>query len=120
MNRHDNNNSYCRVNSDFHPIHENLLIVRKGEILSIRKNTNRHWSGWKFCKNTSGEAGWIPERYLKIDGELAKVLRDYAYSELHVIKGDELFIEKEISGWLWCVNNNGNRGWIPVNNVDRI
>ena len=120
MKPNDNNHSICRVNSDFHPVHDNLLIIRKGEILSVRKNTNRHWSGWRFCKNASGESGWVPDRYIMVKDGMAKVLTDYAFKELHVTKGEELQIEKEISGWLWCINNNGNRGWIPVNNVDRI
>lgn len=116
----NNGHTYCRVNSDFPPIKEDIMIIRKGEILTIEKKTNRHWSGWKYCKNICGESGWVPERYLIIEEGFAKVIKNYAYKELPVSKGEELYIEKEISGWLWCLNTRGNRGWIPLNNVDRI
>jgi uncharacterized protein YgiM (DUF1202 family) len=55
----------------------------------------------------------------KLDKKYCKVITEYisAFPEpLLIKKGESLRIENKKSewpGWVWCINNDGNEGWIP-------
>jgi hypothetical protein len=40
--------------------------------------------------------------------------RVYDANELSVDLGDEIIGELVESGWVWCHNQKGERGWIPL------
>ncbi|MDX2109806.1 MAG: SH3 domain-containing protein [Verrucomicrobiota bacterium] len=44
-------------------------------------------------------------------------MSDYDGTELSFKKADRLVVETEESGWFWCVNRFGQRGWVPSNRV---
>jgi uncharacterized protein YgiM (DUF1202 family) len=37
---------------------------------------------------------------------------------MSAIKGQELPIEKEESGWAWVFSERGKYGWIPLENIE--
>jgi hypothetical protein len=51
-------------------------------------------------------------------GETATLRQDYDATELTVRAGEELMVMVEESGWLWCANRTGQRGWVPANHVE--
>jgi uncharacterized protein YgiM (DUF1202 family) len=88
------------------------LIIKSGDSLQlIDKKTE--CPGWVWCVNKDGISAWVPTSYIERIGNLGKALRDYSSKELNVQIGEILTILKEESGWAWCMNQNGEEGWVP-------
>ena len=76
------------------------------------------WAGWVWCTNRDGKSRWVPEAYVERTGDTCVMLRDYEATELSVGVGEALVISgEEESGWIWCTNQAGQRGWVPGDNV---
>ena len=97
------------------------LIVKTGEVLTITTRQSE-WPGWRWCVNTSGRGGWVPDAWIdragKGDGDGGRMLRDYDATELTAHVGERLTIELAESSWLWCINEPGEHGWIPQQCVE--
>lgn len=80
------------------------------------------WNGWIWiwCTNLQGKSGWVPKSYVELSGSTGRALYDYSAIELSVNSGEEVVIEKEESGWVWCVKRDGKRGWVPLENIEVI
>ncbi|MGH2517108.1 MAG: SH3 domain-containing protein [Ktedonobacterales bacterium] len=81
-----------------------------------------HWRDrpewvWVWCTGPDGSSGWVPDAYIERTGENAIIRRDYDAAELTVQAGAEVVVEREESGWFWCVTRQGACGWIPIENV---
>jgi hypothetical protein len=81
--------------------------------------TDKEEEGWIWC--TKGKTGvWIPKTYISRQDHTATMLIDYDSTELDVSVGEQL---KEItveSGWMLCINAQGQRGWIPATKVKKL
>lgn len=106
----------CRVIEEYKSPYTDPLIINKGEILSIGEKESE-WSGWIWCTNKFGKSRWVPENYLEINGNKAKMSRDYNATELSVNVGEELDIQEEEAEWYWVINQQGKSGWVPIKNV---
>lgn len=73
---------------------------------------------WLWCIGQTGKAGWVPERYLRVEGEQALALREYSARELTVSEGETLAVLDEEGGWYWCRKESGECGWVPVTCFD--
>ncbi len=73
---------------------------------------------WIWCTDARGHSGWVPLNYLDWHGSRGRILCDYETTELSVQPGDELRVEKEESGWAWCVDSDGRRGWVPLEHIE--
>jgi uncharacterized protein YgiM (DUF1202 family) len=102
-----------RVVSDYRAQYGDPLVARKGERLTVGDHDDE-WPGWIRGTNASGKSAWVPESYLIIDGDQGTLLRDYNAVELSANAGEELTVELEESGWLWCRNSRNQRGWLPA------
>lgn len=109
----------CRVITDCVSAYPDPLILRKGDTLTVGERDDE-WPGWIKGTDKSGKTGWIPEVYLKITGDTAEMLRDYNATELTVAAGEVLTVTEEESGWLLCITASGEKGWVPVENVEEI
>jgi len=109
----------CRVIEEYKSPYTDPLIFNKGEILSIGEKESE-WSGWIWCTNKIGESRWVPENYLEIKGNKAKITRDYNATELSVNVGEELIIQEEEAEWYWVTNQQGKIGWVPIKNIKLI
>lgn len=107
----------CRVVADYDTPFPNPLVLGAGQELAI-SDRESEWPGWLWCTTPEGSSGWVPESYVARQGETATLRRDYDATELSVRAGEELTIEWEESGWLWCANRAGQRGWVPANYVE--
>jgi len=107
----------ARVIADYESAYPDPFFVRAGDSLIIGKKESP-WPGWLWCANFTGESRWLPHSYLKIEGEIGTVLYDYSAVELTVRVDEQLTIVKEAEGWYWCVNSNGETGWVPQENVE--
>ena len=92
------------------------LIVKNGEELSITTKQSE-WPGWLWCVNSADRGGWVPEAWINRtedeSGGGGRMLRDYDAAELNAHIGERLIIELAEAGWLWCIKEPGERGWIP-------
>jgi len=106
----------CRVIENYDSPYTEPLLMVKGEILTIGEKESE-WSGWIWCTNNIGESRWVPENYLEINENQAKITRDYNATELAVSIGEKLIIHEEEAEWYWVTNQKGKSGWVPIKNV---
>ena len=107
----------ARVIEDYESAYPDPLRLRKGERVAVEER-ECEWPGWLWATDSSGRAGWIPAAYLSVSDDAGELLRDYDATELSVRTSEELVVEKEESGWLWCTNRAGQHGWVPANHVE--
>ena len=108
--------SQGRVVKDYRSAYPDPLVLRTGEKVTVEKKKTE-WDGWLWCTTEKGKKGWVPEKYLEIEGSKGRACRDYDGTELTAAKGESLEIFEEESGWIWCRTEHGRYGWIPEENV---
>jgi len=106
----------CRVVADYATPFPDPLVLRAGQQLAVGDRKSE-WHGWLWCTTRDGKSAWVPEGYVTLRGKTATLRCDYDATELSVHAGEELILELEESGWLWCANRTGRRGWVPANHV---
>jgi hypothetical protein len=65
------------------------------------------------CTGPDRRAGWVPEQFLRREGQGAVMLRGYPARELNGQAGAEVMLGDTISGWVWAIDADGRAGWIP-------
>ncbi|MBO0794509.1 MAG: SH3 domain-containing protein [Ktedonobacteraceae bacterium] len=115
-----------RVMKDYQKEFPDPLSVQAGELFLVSAKTDP-WNGnpawiWVWCTDQRDKGGWVPKNIIEMqaDGQSAICSHPYNAVELTVAAGDELLAEQEESGWLWCVDQRGQRGWVPVEHVARL
>jgi len=110
-----------RVLADYQAAYSDPITMRIGDELQLngQKDNWNNWL-WLWCTNQSGKSGWVPECYVKQDGDKGQALFDYDAIELSVSMGDVLLVTQEESGWLWCTNQHEKSGWVPAEHVSII
>jgi uncharacterized protein YgiM (DUF1202 family) len=93
------------------------LTMKTGDALKIVKRNDEEWPGWVFCQSQSGKKGWVPENSIKIDANSAVAQQNYEASEVTVMEGEIVRIEKVESGWAWVTNMTNETGWVPLKNL---
>jgi hypothetical protein len=106
----------CRVARAYNPAYPDPFVLKMNDLVRVGDEESR-WPGWLWCTDEDGRSGWVPESYLQIQRDIARVLCDYDARELTVTMGQELEIVGEESGWLLCRTCQGEIGWIPRDNV---
>jgi hypothetical protein len=51
---------------------------------------------------------------VSISGDKCRFVRDYISAELEVEIGETVSILEVVSGWAWVVNEEGEKGWVPL------
>ncbi len=102
---------------------ENPVSVSRGEkVICVEdSNPNGDWAGWTFCKTKDNE-GWIPYQIIEKNGTSGCMLEDYCAIEFDLDAGEELVMEKELNGWIWCykTDNSEVKAWAPLNCIEEI
>ena len=88
---------------------------RIGEKVTV---SDKMEGGWVWCKNKEGKGAWVPKDYLSKMGHIGTILFDYISTELTVKVGEKPRLIKEESGWTFCANKNGTRGWILTHKLE--
>ncbi|HEQ98090.1 MAG TPA: hypothetical protein ENO22_01970 [candidate division Zixibacteria bacterium] len=109
----------AKVAKSYKSAYPDPLILRSGQKLRTEEKESE-WPGWTWCVDDDGRAGWVPSSYLQITENTARAITDYNANELTVDIGDELQLLEEESGWYWCENSNGERGWVPAECISDI
>lgn len=95
------------------------LNGQKGEQLGWERRESE-WQGWLWCTHSSGRSGWVPENWLELADETAVLQCDYSATELTVVPGQVLSASVFESGWAWATAESGERGWVPLDNLEPI
>ncbi|MEW5924844.1 MAG: SH3 domain-containing protein [Candidatus Zixiibacteriota bacterium] len=106
----------CRVIKAYRSAYPNPLKLKKNDRIRTGEKESE-WPGWIWCTDQKNISGWVPESYIQMDGNDAVMLYDYDATELTVNPGDELLIINEEVGWYWCLDQTGDCGWVPKENV---
>lgn len=72
------------------------------------------YPGWVWATSADGRAGWLPESWLRVEGESGVLLCHYTAAELPLEPGDVISGELVLNGWLWAINTVGQEGWVPL------
>jgi hypothetical protein len=84
-----------------------------GDQLALGRR-DEEYPGWVWATAADGRAGWVPEGWLRVEGESAVLLRNYTAAELPLEVGDIVSGELTVNGWLWATNAVGQEGWAPL------
>ena len=112
----DRTGALCHVTTARATDYPDPIILREGDVVEVGQ-TDTTWPSFVWCTTSAGASGWVPDAYLQREGSRARARRDYEATELTICGGEELAIEDEIGGWLWCRNRRGEYGWVPAGNV---
>ncbi|MBU1143291.1 MAG: hypothetical protein KKH92_06570, partial [Firmicutes bacterium] len=101
---------YLKVVQSYESSTANPIKLTRGEqITVIRKDMKQ---GWFLLKTQSNQEGWAPLKILKG----STITQNYDASELTVAKGDIVKVYYEETNWYWCKNQEGLKGFVPIEN----
>ncbi|GAC1442725.1 MAG: SH3 domain-containing protein [Chloroflexota bacterium] len=109
----------CRVISARQATYPHPIAVLAGDELVVGTNDDE-WPAFVWCADRGGTGGWVPEQFIARTGDRGHALCDYDAAELTIDVGDTLDVLLEEGGWLWCVDRQGRKGWVPLENVEKL
>ncbi len=112
-------NRKLKVTKKYESAYPEPLKMKAGDAISIGEKESP-WDGWLWCAAVDGNKGWVPESYVKRDGDRGHLRVDYDATELTVEVGEELTVISEEADWFRCVRQDGRIGWVPVENVEEL
>jgi hypothetical protein len=93
------------------------IRFEKGDALTLGRRDDEY-PGWIRVVIPSGNEGWAPESYIRIEAPTSGVAtRAYTARELNTEVGERLSYKSELNGWLWVENTKGESGWVPKETV---
>jgi len=106
----------AQVTESYAIAYPNPIKLKEGELVKIEKwePKDSDWAGWAFCVDQRGVKGWVSEKYLRVDGNSAVAICNYAATELSVQSGETVEVHHQEFGWAWVENANGGQGWVPL------
>jgi hypothetical protein len=91
------------------------LCVRAGDALVLGEEDEEN-EGWVWATDPEDRGGWAPIDLADPQTGLARY--DYSAAELNAAEGELVTVEEDRNGWAWCVNEAGEKGWIPLPNLE--
>ncbi len=108
---------FVRVTEDYESAYPDPILLKAGDEVTI-SDRESEWAGWLWCATIDGRCGWVPEGYLRRQGDKGFALCDYDATELTAVRGELLEVILEESEWYWCRDAEGHEGWLPVSHVE--
>ena len=109
-----------RVIKDYQSPYPDPIIFHRGEKVAVGKEfiDDPDWKDWVWCEGQNDNNAWVPKQYLEIKENTGICITDYNALELSVLVGDVLNIYETINGFGMAEKLNGERGWVPMRNLD--
>lgn len=102
----------------WHVQYTNPIRGAAGDRLTLSRRDDE-FPGWVWATAADGRAGWVPESWLRVEGDSGTLVRDYIAAELPLEPGDVVSGELVLSGWLWATSADGRVGWAPLHCLAR-
>jgi hypothetical protein len=111
-----------RVIQDYQSPYPDPIIFFKGEEVTIGKEftDDPDWKDWIWCEGQNDNQAWVPKQYLEIKEDTGIFLTDYNALELSVAIGEILSVYEIVNGFGMAEKQNGERGWVPLRNLEPI
>ncbi|MFQ6337255.1 SH3 domain-containing protein [Bacillus sp. AF62] len=76
---------------------------------------------WMFCHEEKyNRKGGVPEQIIRKDmNRTGIIIKQYTAKELNVSIGERLIGLEELNGWVWCEGRDGEKGWVPKENLQK-
>ncbi|MBI3651614.1 MAG: hypothetical protein HY231_11410 [Acidobacteria bacterium] len=108
-----------QVVKDYSVYYTDAIVMQSDDKLTITEKESE-WVGWVWCTNERhNKSGWVPEKYVERQGDKATALVDYDAKELAARVGEALTATLEMCGWVWCKNQQGESGWVPLDHLEQ-
>jgi hypothetical protein len=95
-----------------------VLNAIKGDELHYERRETIY-EGWIWGTDRNGTQAWVPEEFVRIEGNRCHLIRDYVSREMAIQAGDILDVIEIVSSWAWAINEEGGFGWIPLECLER-
>ena len=109
-----------RVIQDYQSPYPDPIVFRRGEKVTVGREfkDDPDWLNWRKCEGKDKNAAWVPVQYLTIEGKKGIFKQDYNARELTIVTGEILGIYEVLNGFGMAENSNGNKGWVPMRNLE--
>ncbi|MBX7208900.1 MAG: hypothetical protein K1X78_11340 [Verrucomicrobiaceae bacterium] len=102
------------ANADYQVIDRAPLVLQAGERVRIGRRDS-DWPGWIWVTAINGRGSYVPEDILTPgDDGTAEVRLPFHARDLSVVKDEPVTSVREVQGWHWCRNEDGEEGWLPA------
>lgn len=99
--------------ADYEVIDRAPLVLAAGERVRLGQR-DADWPGWIWVTSISGRGSYVPEEMLaKAEDGTAEVRQPFHARDLSVVKDESVTSLREVKGWHWCRNEDGEEGWLP-------
>ncbi len=104
-----------KIKKDYKTQYKDPITLSTGDVVILgEEEKEEKWKGWIWAEHNS-KSGWIPLQIVDVmPDSKGKIKENYSAKELDVNKGDIVVSIKEMSGWLWVMNEKNEEGWIPA------
>ena len=105
-----------KVIVDHKAIYPDPISVKQNENITLSGRED-NWDGhrWLWAIAENGREGWVPDDLpIMISRKIAQCAYEYSAAEISVKPGDTLTGTIQRHGWLWCQNEDGTQGWVPI------
>lgn len=100
------------ANADYEETDTDPIRLQPGDEVRV-SHADHAWPGWVWAADGGGNDGYVPDEILEALGDgrfLATEVFDPTV--LTIRRGDRLESLRQIHGWHWCCNENGEQGWV--------
>ena len=104
-----------RVTQSYKAFYEDPVRVAAGTRVKLTGRVDV-WDGhtWLWAIAKDSREGWIPDSLVEHTQPPEQVaLFDYSAVELSCETGESLTRQHSTHGWSWCINAEGDMGWVP-------
>lgn len=111
------------VTKDHRPDCSEFIEAVAGDEVDVGReyDKNPDWKDWVWGQHLrTGVSSWMPRQLLAFRSDKKAVFTSaYSSKELRASEKEKVKVIKELNGWAWCVNQENEEGWIPLENLRR-
>ena len=100
------------ANADYQETDTDPLRLAPGDEVTAGP-ADRAWPGWIWAADAKGNDGYLPEEILDpLGDDRFRAKEAFDPTVLTIRRGDPLESLRQIHGWHWCRNEQGDEGWV--------
>ena len=92
----------------------------RGESVQLGRRDDQY-PGWVRVMTVARSEGWAPQSMIEVvTSDRGLLNEDYDARELTTKLGEEVTCIRQLAGWAWVENAQGDSGWVPLETLVRI